>query len=862
MNSRILQVVAVFLASATLLPAGMQTRRQPVAKNKTAPPAEMMRMPWVAPLFVEDQDFTSTLVLVNSTAVNGPAEVTLRDVRGAIITTQNVLVQARSDLRLPIEPLLRRAHAASINGSITVMPTSGNVAAQLSLTYRKQPVASYIDEELSMPMPDSSPTLRAVAENSHGSPLVVVTSTASTLQHITIRCLPTAGQRMSKTLDLAPSATILIQACRNAAHAIDDIEYLAAAPDDNSRGAFGVEVTSDGPAGEFAAFGLVAHHAEGAEYFSALTFVDPMMLHSSNAVYTGVPVGTIAILPSGTYKPAVALTNFGTTDAHVQVSIATTTDGKASKTLLTTLAVPAGHSLMADLPVYSNSSQLQNSFVLAADTGPGNVITKLIALGDGPLHEVEFLGKDDKDPRNGGHHPWSLHDGSDATLLLFNRGSDTENVQVRVGFPTGVWEKDYSIESFVTLAISIHDLVQQQMLDDQGRTLPSNVGEGAISWSTERSNITGRLLQSNVATAMARSFSCGLYSYVGDPVTVANANKTTTAGNTTPVDVGSATGANWESDNYYCDSFGQVTGGNYGHAINYYWSDDGPYYNLSPATSTSYKYSVTAASPGAESVLVAIEDIHQCGAYGSGSVTVKPGITSISPSHGAINTSASVTINGGFGASATVAAGSNITVTVNSVSSSQIQATFAIADNATAGSVNVTVTSNGIASDAQTFTIDSCDTDRNNIITEYSAYSVNLTPACANFTQTASSQYFAFSAFNTGDYAWALVKAPLTAPSNSDGLDAWRAAYGAARTINSAYRNPAHNAAVGGAAQSRHMYGDAVDLRNQSGTQNEWNAMVLAAQTANADFIEPQTGPCGLGCTHADWRYHGGGYQQ
>lgn len=43
-------------------------------------------------------------------------------------------------------------------------------------------------------------------------------------------------------------------------------------------------------------------------------------------------------------------------------------------------------------------------------------------------------------------------------------------------------------------------------------------------------------------------------------------------------------------------------------------------------------------------------------------------------------------------------------------------------------------------------------------------------------------------------------------------LEAIRAAAGGAVTINSAYRSPAHNAAVGGVSSSQHLYGRAADI--------------------------------------------------
>ena len=96
---------------------------------------------------------------------------------------------------------------------------------------------------------------------------------------------------------------------------------------------------------------------------------------------------------------------------------------------------------------------------------------------------------------------------------------------------------------------------------------------------------------------------------------------------------------------------------------------------------------------------------------------------------------------------------------------------------------------------------------------------------------------------------WALVRAPLIADSVSGyGIDRWRDWYGASRIINSSYRNPVRNVGLtpSGAANSRHMFGDAADLRNETYTENEWTAMHTAAANANADYIEPRDGPCGL----------------
>jgi hypothetical protein len=150
------------------------------------------------------------------------------------------------------------------------------------------------------------------------------------------------------------------------------------------------------------------------------------------------------------------------------------------------------------------------------------------------------------------------------------------------------------------------------------------------------------------------------------------------------------------------------------------------------------------------------------------------------------------------------------------------------------------------------------NTEKDSLIQEYRNYSLTQ-PHCADFTQTRRSTYFSFGEINTGDYSWALVRDPLP-----PGLDSWLTNYGSSRIINSSYRNPVRNAAVGGAFSppSRHMYGDAADFRNSAGNVNnaEYWAMVTAASNASADYIEDPTLACHYACVHADWRGHTGGY--
>jgi hypothetical protein len=139
-------------------------------------------------------------------------------------------------------------------------------------------------------------------------------------------------------------------------------------------------------------------------------------------------------------------------------------------------------------------------------------------------------------------------------------------------------------------------------------------------------------------------------------------------------------------------------------------------------------------------------------------------------------------------------------------------------------------------------------------------------PGCSDFTQTAHpSQFFSFADLNVKNvYSWALIRMPLVISQSAGyGLEKWASWLAPPnyppRHINSAYRTPAYNAGIG-VSRSRHMFGDAVDMRNESGLFGEWLDMKIAALLSGADWTEPINGPCGLACVHADWRLTAGPY--
>jgi hypothetical protein len=117
--------------------------------------------------------------------------------------------------------------------------------------------------------------------------------------------------------------------------------------------------------------------------------------------------------------------------------------------------------------------------------------------------------KDESDPTDAGNHPWSLEQGSDSILLLFNHSAEPENFSVSISSGDMAWQTNYELAPMQTEAVSFRRLVENQSKDDQGQVLRRDVLSGQVTWFTRTAGIgKGRLLQSNRESAIARSFSC------------------------------------------------------------------------------------------------------------------------------------------------------------------------------------------------------------------------------------------------------------------------------------------------------------------------------------------------------------------
>jgi hypothetical protein len=615
------------------------------AKSTNLPPPGIL----AAPLFIADAEFSSGLGLVNGTGISTYADVILRAPDGTQIAQRRITFPPRSLRRIDLAEFLKTSGATATAGSIVVIPSAElkgpAILSSLAITYTNSQEPNFIDEKLALPSSASSQTLRGVADKGEGSPLVALTSLANESQHIAIQCLGPNGLSFSKTVILAAGQSILTEACSNLTSSVADLENPAQATPDTARPATGISLTSDGAPGSFAAFGLAPHVKSGSRFFSSVTFTDPKVWLSANSMFGGVPVGATTELGGGNYVPALSLANFSSNKAaHITVQYTETSDGTSSAHEIQTIAVPPGQTRDLVLDNLQGDPDLQNSFLVLSDASPGDLLTKLISVTPLRPGEVEMLGKDQLDRENVGTQPWSIEDGTESTILLFNHSGVPQTFHVLISGSASLWQKDYELQSMQTVGINIGSLIANKTKDDSGKIIPADATSGEVTWVIGPHGVgRGRILQSNATTGMARSFSCGGYA------TIASANwnsEATIVPDGSTVDIGGVVAV---LDLVYsgCSGTYSYTGNSSGYGF-YYWSSN-PSILAAESPGNNYTVNAEGMTDGTATMYGTVTDnATGCAAQAQDteSVVADPMISSVVLSSNVIGTSGSMTITG------------------------------------------------------------------------------------------------------------------------------------------------------------------------------------------------------------------------
>ena len=668
---------------------------------------------FLLPLFISNASFKSTAVLVNSHAASTYVDVAVRGADGKVAAQQRVPIAARNQVQIDIGELLNAAHSHATTGSVQIAPavddTGIGVIGQMSIEYSGSREPSYLEYEPSRPGPSNSLVLRGVADAGQGSPIVGITSVAATAQHVTVQCFGTGLPAFAKTVTVPAMGTVVTPACNGAEGdplAPASAENLPAPALEAHPLAKGISLTTDAAPGSFAAIGFTPHRAEDGTSFTAIMFFDPKGAKTSTTIFPGLPVGGATLLAGGYYVPELSVANFSSSPAQITVKFSQTTGDTPEVKTIATLTVPAGGTSSAGLSGLRGDPDLQNTFEVVSDQPPGEVVDNLFSRSETGIRLVALPGKDLDNSHNAGNHPWTVADGTDSTILLFNETAAEEDFAVLVSSGQAFWSKKYSLAPLATKAIDINELIADQVKDDKGYVFPRSLQSGQANWYyTPQFGGAGRVLQSNLAQHSARSFSCGEHSVI-------------TGADFYPVDTSEYAGQTNEIG-YVEAQFGLTEEG--GTCSGDYVGDGGAdYYNwesfdTSIATisggDNSSSATVEGISSGTATIDGNVEDSSNgdyCSASAEGEMTVTPDITSISPSTVLIaDTGTSVTITGtGFGTSPTLNLPTGVSRSGQSSSNTQITVTLTAGNSATVGNSNISVTVNGQTSNTEQLVLD------------------------------------------------------------------------------------------------------------------------------------------------------------
>ncbi len=563
-----------------------------------------------------------------------------------------------------------------------------------------------------MPGSHSSPVLRGIGLPGQGRPVIGIASTTDHVQHLTVKCF--WGDRVEReALELMGDHTWIGAPCQ-ASQLEESLNRNLA---DTPSKAFGIEITSDGPAGSFSAFGMTTKTiSRGSSIYAGLPFIDPGMMKSGATVFPGVSSATL-FEKSGVGPSVVTVANFANRPASVHVEYISNSSGNdagKTETIKQLQLAPGQTEIVQLIPHQRSTSNMDGSLIVGSSLLPGDVVANIGLASSKFSGYLGIEGHDATTLENGGKHPWQLgsEKGDDATLILFNNSPDKQYFPVTISSSSPLWTKQVEIPAMSTREISFRKLVEKGTPDDKGRRLSAEVRSGTVTWHAPKPHSgRGRLVERSTAPFSERSFSCvgqeTLCTYMGslwvDTVNIAVGGQDY---------LGYAYSNTCQSGDPYsgspCGDFDM--GVEYDNiAVN--WSGCN---HASGCSSWGMDNPVLlhGSSPGHDDIFVQMQDLSApgCYAYAQGYANVKPTITGdqnlwyfngYSPS----NYSTSITLNGnGSGTWSVSQADSKVQLSTTSGSSTTVTPTGSYFSTSN-GDVSITLTVDGVTSDPFTLTV-------------------------------------------------------------------------------------------------------------------------------------------------------------
>ena len=385
---------------------------------------DMVNMPSVAPLFLEDAQFSSTLYIVNDGIPSVSGRLLLLAPDGQIISDKTVTVGGHDKLEVPVKPMLETAHSTATRGSIELFDDNidgPSLAGEVVITFHGQSTSVNIDEELLMPTMSQSHELRGIAVDAVANPIVSITSTSEQPVQVFVKCSGERSKPTQLSFQIRSHQIVTLRPCLDSPAPIDAAQsFHFEAKDLAPAESKGIQILSSDPKAEIQAFGFSPTMTGGAFSFVPIPFQDRGDILSTEIIFPGVPVGNTGEL-WGTYRPRVAVQNLSSETRQITVHNAQTRFGISTYRNVTQFSVSPHAVVSADIVTEGNSPGDLDTYVIESDGQPADVQTQVWAEEENRKRQIVFAGKDAKDDRNGGLHPWTLQNGSQDGLYLFNQ---------------------------------------------------------------------------------------------------------------------------------------------------------------------------------------------------------------------------------------------------------------------------------------------------------------------------------------------------------------------------------------------------------------------------------------------------------
>lgn len=488
-------------------------------------------------------------------------------------------------------------------------------------------------------------------------------------------------------------------------------------------GTGGISISYSGKPGSVFARTMIQDPSTG--FSSSIQLTDQAKAKSSRLHGAGVRLGETA---GDDMTLMVAARNISETAALLRGSIRyTISDGNTGVIALGKVKLSPGEvkaweakeaALLRRLDIVSAGLEFDYS------SGPGTVLVSALSVNRSGNQVFQIPLLDPKAQKSStGVYPFYLDYGYSTVIYIKNTTAAGQKYVAHFNYEGGKYMIGVrDIAAGETVAIDIRALRDNQVADEEGRTIPLDVMRGQARWTiildegSELLAMIGRSELVNEGSGISSTYAC--QNCCGD-----HAEGDFITPELTQLQVGQSAilrafeqrldcygypydvqrSANWSSDNQSVAKVGNKTGtvtsmGAGQTTIHANWQSLG--------TEPQQCGGPLGAIPNLPAPIPCCTSNNHFGSA-SAQVAVVPVINSITPAFGPPGTTLQVTITGnGFGTdSFAIVDGNGISVILTNKTVTQLTASFDIALNATAGDHNVTVTSNGQTSNSKIFSV-------------------------------------------------------------------------------------------------------------------------------------------------------------